>query len=89
MLRKLGKSNQLAIPKKIVTAFGLKKDDYIDIYINDNKIILEPKVVIAKEQSYFYTSQWQTDEQEAEKDIKSGKVTKTKDLNELFDNMDK
>lgn len=88
MLRKIGKSNQVAIPKEIVTALGLKKDDYLDIYIDNAKIVLEPKVVIPKDQAYFFTSEWQADEQEAEQDIRAGRVTKTKDLQELFDQMD-
>ena len=41
MLRKLGKSNQVAIPKKIMSVLRLKKDDYLDIYIENNKIILK------------------------------------------------
>jgi len=43
MLRKLGKSNQVAIPKEIITVLGLKMDDYLDISIDNNRIILEPK----------------------------------------------
>ena len=33
MLRKLGKSNQIAIPKEIITVLGLKQDDYINISV--------------------------------------------------------
>ncbi|MBU4357596.1 MAG: AbrB/MazE/SpoVT family DNA-binding domain-containing protein, partial [Proteobacteria bacterium] len=38
MLRKLGKSNQIALPKEIVISLGLKQDDYLDIYTEDNRI---------------------------------------------------
>ena len=89
MLRKLGKSNQVAIPKEIVISLGLKQDDYLDIYTEDNRIILEPKILIPKDQAYFYTKEWQADEQEAEKDIREGRITKSKDLNELFKEIDK
>ena len=89
MLRKLGKSNQVAIPKEIVTSLGLKQDDYLDIYKEDNKIILEPKILIPKDQAYFYTKEWQADERRSEEDIRKGKVTRTKDLDELFQEMDR
>jgi len=89
MLRKLGKSNQVAIPKEIITILGLKIDDYLDISIDNNRIILEPKVLVPKEQAYFFTKEWQADEHDAEKDIKKGRVTKTKNLDELFTEMDK
>ncbi len=89
MLRKLGKSNQVAIPKEIITVLGLKMDDYLDISIDNNRIILEPKVLVPKEQAYFFTKEWQADEQDAEKDIRKGRVTKTKSLDDLFTEMDK
>jgi len=89
MLRKLGKSNQIAIPKEIITILGLKTDDYLDISIDNNRIILEPKVLVPKEQAYFFTKEWQVDEQDAEKDIRKGYVTKTKTIDELFLEMDK
>ena len=89
MLRKLGKSNQVAIPKEIITVLGLKMDDYLDISIDNNRIILEPKVLVPKEQAYFFTKEWRADEQDAEKDIKKGRVTKTKSLDDLFTEMDK
>lgn len=89
MLRKLGKSNQVAIPKDITTTLRLKKDDYLDIYIENNKIILEPKVLVPKDQAYFFTREWQIDERNAEEDIMEGRITKTKDLKELLRKMDK
>lgn len=89
MLRKLGKSNQIAIPKEIITILGLKQDDYIDISVDNNRIILEPKVLVSKDQAYFFTKEWQADEQDAEKDIRKGDVTKTKSLDDLFTEMDK
>ena len=89
MLRKLGKSNQVAIPKEIITVLGLKQDDYIDISVHNNRIILEPKVLVPKDQAYFFTKEWQADELEAEKDIRKGRVTKTKNLDNLFKEMDK
>jgi AbrB family looped-hinge helix DNA binding protein len=89
MLRKLGKSNQVAIPKEIISDLGLKQNDYLDIYISDNKVVLEPKLLISKDQAYFYTAEWQIGEREAEKDIKEGRVTKTRDIDELFNELDK
>ena len=89
MLRKLGKSNQIALPKKILNNLKLKENDYLDVYVEDNKIILEPKILIPKEQAYFYTKEWQIDEITAEEDIKKRRVTKTKNIEELFQKLDK
>ena len=89
MLRKLGKSNQVAIPKKILKKLHLNSNDYMDVYIEDNKIILEPKIVIPRDQAYFFTEEWQKDEHQAEQDIQSGRLTETADLDELMEEMDK
>jgi len=89
MLRKLGKSNQVALPKEIVISLGLKQDDYLDIYTEDNRIILEPKILIPKDQAYFYTKEWLVDEREAEKDIEEDRITKSKDIDKLFQELDK
>ena len=88
MIRKLGQNYQITIPKELVKSMGLHKNDYMNIHVENNKIIMEPQVVIPKDQAYFFTPEWQKDEKEAEEDIKAGRVTKTKDLDELFDILD-
>ena len=89
MLRKLGKNYQIAIPREIIRDLGLKQEDYIDIYISESKVVLEPKILIPKDQAYFYSEQWQADEKEAEDDIREARVTKTKNIEGLFSKIDK
>lgn len=89
MLRKLGQNFQIALPKEIVRLLRLRVNDYLDVKTKDNKIILEPQVVIPKDQAYFYTPEWQKGELEAAEDIKKGRVTKTKNLKELFRELDR
>lgn len=88
MLRKLGQNYQIALPKEIVRDMHLNVNDYVDIHVRNNEIILEPQVVIPKDQAYFYTPQWQEDEQKAGEDIAKGRVTKTKGVKELFKKLD-
>lgn len=88
MLRKLGQNYQIALPKEIVRDMHLNVNDYVDIHVRDNEIIIEPQVVIPKDQAYFYTSQWQEEEQKAGEDIAKGRVTKTKNVKELFKKLD-
>jgi len=88
MLRKLGQNYQVALPREIIKSLHLHINDYLDIKIKDNKIILEPSMVIPKDQAYFYTKEWQKEEKEADEDIKKGRVTKTKDGKELFKELD-
>ena len=45
--------------------------------------------LIPKDQAYFYTHQWQKEEKEADEDIKQGRVTKTKNLKDLFKELER
>ena len=88
MLRKLGQNYQIALPRQIATLLHLNINDYLDIKFKDSKIIIEPQVMIPKDQAYFDTPEWQKEEIEAHEDIKKGRVTKTKNLKELFKELD-
>ena len=88
MLRKIGRNYQIAIPKEIVKALKLHIQDYVEIRVQENKIILDPQVLVPKDQAYFYTPDWQKDEAAAQKDIQEGRVTKAKNLKELFKKLD-
>ncbi len=83
MLRKIGQNFQVALPRQIVKALHLHVNEYIDIQIKGHHVVLEPQVLVPKDQAYFYTPQWQKEEKEAEEDIHKGRVTKTKNLKEL------
>ena len=54
MLRKIGQNFQIALPREIVKALGLKINDYLDIQVQNNKLVIEPQLVIPKDQAYFY-----------------------------------
>jgi len=88
MLRKLGQNYQIALPREVIKTLRLHINDYLDIRVKDKKIVLEPQLVIPKDQAYFYTPEWQKEEAEAHEDIKKGRVTKTKNTKELFKKMD-
>lgn len=89
MLRKLGQNYQVALPKVVVKMLQLQINDYLDVSVKGNKIVIEPQVMIPKDQAYFYTQDWQKEEQEATEDIKKGRVTKTKNTKELFKELDR
>jgi antitoxin MazE len=89
MIRRLGKNYQIALPKEVVKNLNLHVNDYLDIKVEENKIVMEPQIVIPKDQAYFYTQDWQKEESKAQEDINKGRVTKTKDLKELFGKLER
>lgn len=88
MLRKIGQNCQIAIPKSIVKLLHLQLNDFIDIRVEGHKIVLEPQIVIPKDQAYFYSQDWQEQEEKAKKDIQKGQVTKTKNIDALLEELD-
>lgn len=88
MLRKIGQNFQIALPREIIKKLQLHVNDYLDIQIQNFQITLAPQILIPKDQEYFYTPEWQEQEKEAADDIQKGRVTKTKDLNQLFKKLD-
>ena len=48
-----------------------------------------PKKTVDAEQAWFWTKKWQEAEGEAEDDLKSGKVKKFKNVEELIEDLDK
>ena len=88
VLRKIGRNYQIAVPKEVVKALRLQVNDYVDIRVKENKIILEPQALVPKDQAYFYTPEWHKEERGASQDLAKGRVTKTKNLKELFKELD-
>ena len=88
MLRKIGSNYQIAVPRELVKTLRLRVNDYIDIRVEDRKIVLEPQVFVPKDQAYFYTPEWQKEERTAHEDMEIGRVTKTKNLKGLFKKLD-
>ena len=84
MLRRLGQSLQIALPREIVQELHLHKDDYLDVRRMGTHIVLEPISLVPRGQAYFHTPEWQKEEKKAEEDIQKGRVTHTKNAKELM-----
>ncbi len=45
MLRKITRSGQASIPKKILNSFDIKEGDYVDVESNESSILIKPVIV--------------------------------------------
>ncbi|MGH7815479.1 MAG: AbrB/MazE/SpoVT family DNA-binding domain-containing protein [Candidatus Binataceae bacterium] len=45
---KLGASRQVVIPKRIHDRLGLRAGDYLEVELNDDKVVLTPKTLVEK-----------------------------------------
>lgn len=87
MLTEIRSRSQITIPADIIKKLNLKQGDTLDVEIEDNQIILRPVIAIPKEQAYFWTKQWQSEEKQIQSDIASNNIQPAKSKNELFEDL--
>lgn len=68
------KRGQVTIPKYFREVLDLHEDDQLEVTIEDGKIIMQPVITIAKDQAWFWSSEWQKGEREADNDISNDEV---------------
>jgi antitoxin MazE len=56
----------------------------VEIEVKDEQAVLIPKKLVDKNQSYFWTKEWQEAEKEADKDIKAGRIKVFQSVDELI-----
>jgi AbrB family looped-hinge helix DNA binding protein len=74
-ITKVGPKHQVTIPKEVFRDVGLDVGDYLEVKAKDGLITMTPKKLISKDQSWFYTPEWQAKEREADKAIAQGQLS--------------
>lgn len=76
--------SQVTIPQDIMESMHLNVGDKMEVYMADNQIVLKPVLVISKDQSWFFSKEWQEKEKQVEKDIQKGRIKKVFSSDELL-----
>lgn len=71
---KIGLKHQITIPKGIFKKLSLEVGDILEAEVKGSAIFISPKKLIPKDQTWFWTKEWQEKEKEAEEDIRKGRV---------------
>ena len=87
MLVELKRKSQVTIPSELVKKLKLKPGDKLEIEEKDGCLIITPVAVIPRNQMWFYSSEWQADEQKVEQQIREGRVKAAKSKEELLDGL--
>jgi AbrB family looped-hinge helix DNA binding protein len=80
---------QITIPSKIRKTLGIKKGDYLEAEIEDNKIVFIPKVLIDKAEPVTLSKKGVEMLEEALEDVKKGRVKKFENVEELIKDLHK
>ncbi len=56
----------------------------VEIIERDGEIVLRPNVAVPADQAWFWTERWQRMEREADEEIKAGRVSSFRDVDEFL-----
>ena len=84
MLTEIRSRSQITIPSEIIKKLNLKQGDTLDVDIEGNQIVLRPVIAIPKDQAYFWSKEWQSEEKQVQSDIENNKIRSSNSKNELF-----
>ncbi len=88
-LTKVTRNGQVTLPAPIRRALHVEEGDYVEVRVTEDSIVLTPKKLVDKSQSYFWSSTWQTAEREASEDIIAGRVHEARSADDLIARLDK
>ena len=74
-ITKVGPKHQVTIPKEVFEKMKLDVGDYLDVQLNGSLITMTPQRLVARDQAWFYTPEWQEKERDADKAIAAGEVS--------------
>ncbi len=87
-LIKVTRGGQVTIPAVLRREAGIEVGDYLEVRLEEDRLVLLPKQVIDKSQAYFWTKAWQEGEREAEEDLRTGRVKRFETLENLIADLD-
>ena len=63
------RKNQVTLPKVLAAQLHIQAGDLLEYIIEDGRIIITPKVLIPKEQAWFWSKEWQQGEREVQQEL--------------------
>ncbi|MBN1139294.1 MAG: AbrB/MazE/SpoVT family DNA-binding domain-containing protein, partial [Anaerolineae bacterium] len=87
-LVKVTRGGQVTIPADLRRQAGIEIGDYVEMRMVEGRLVLVPKQLIDKDQTWFWTEEWQAVEREAEDDLRAGRLKAFDTLDELIADLD-
>ncbi len=78
------RKNQVTLPKVLAAQLHIQEGDLLEYSVEDGKIIITPKMLISKEQAWFWSKEWQQGEREVQQELKEKGMGKAYTAEELL-----
>lgn len=84
-ITRISPKHQITIPKEAFAKLHLEVGDFLKVETTEEGLFLVPQKLISKDQSWFWTKEWQEKERDAEEAIARGELSRPfKSANELL-----
>lgn len=81
----LASNGRITLPSSVRRKVGLAEGSLLRVEVaEDGRIILMPVIAVDRSQAYFWTPRWQQGEQEAEEDLRRGRVSAFDSVEDLI-----
>ena len=74
-ITRISPKHQITIPKEAFEKLRLEVGDFLEVDVTEEGLLLVPKKLISKDQTWFWTKEWQQKEKEADEAIANGQVS--------------
>jgi antitoxin MazE len=75
-LTRISPKHQITIPKEAFEKLELEVGDFLEVETTEEGLLLIPKKLVSKDQTWFWTREWQEKEKEANEAIGRGELSK-------------
>ena len=82
-LVKVQKNKNITLPTWLMHRFHVGVGDFVRLEDTADGVLMKPAKLVDPSQAYFWTKEWQAGEQEAEEDIRAGRVKKFRSVKAL------
>jgi AbrB family looped-hinge helix DNA binding protein len=67
---KISPQGQIRIPKNVMQTLNIEIGDYVEVEIDQGRIILKPRKLIDPTQGWYWTKEWQKMEADVDEELK-------------------
>ncbi len=86
---KVTRNFQITIPASIRKALRISVGSIVDFDLKEGEVIMKPKEMIDKDQSWFWTDEWQKGEKEVDESRRKKDTTSFDDVDEMKKHFEK
>ena len=72
---KVGLRNQVTIPGALAKKFNIRQGSILEVREEAGALVFSPQIVIAQEDAWFWSPEWQKMEREADEDMAAGRIS--------------